>query len=80
MHSIYDFRKEDLEKLRTWTNNCARAVWQRLFLQQITMTKTGRFFHVIFILKNKQGDRNNLGVNQSKTIIKLTMLIKLKVT
>ena len=71
---------EDLEKLRTWTNNCARAVWQRLFLQQITMNKTGKFFHIIFILINKQGDRNHLGVNQSKTIIKLTMLIKLKVT
>ena len=44
------------------------------------MTKTGRFFHVIFILANKQGVRCQLGVNQSKTIIKPTMLIKLKMT
>ena len=42
------------------------------------MTKTGRFFHVIFILTNRQGDRIHLGVNQSKTIIKSTMLMQLK--
>ena len=69
VHSIYDFPKlklflpkrsapikisaEHLEKLGTWTNNCAKAVRQRLFQQEITMTKTGRFFHVIFILTNK---------------------------
>ena len=95
-HSIYNFRElklflpnwfesikisaDDLERLWTWTNNCATAVRQRLFHQEIKMTKTGRFFHVIFILTNKQGDRNHTGVNQSKTIIKPTMLIQLKMT
>ena len=44
------------------------------------MTKTGWFFHVIFILTNKQGDRYHSGVNQSKTITKPTMLIQLKMT
>ena len=94
--SIYNFRKlklflpkwsesikisaDDLERLWTWTNNCATAVRQRLFHQEIKMTKTGRFLHVIFILTNKQGDRNHTGVNQSKTIIKPTMLIQLKMT
>ena len=78
-HSIYNFRElklflpkwsesikisaDDLERLWTWTNNCATAVRQRLFHQEIKMTKTGRFFHVIFILTNKQGDRNHTSVN-----------------
>ena len=44
------------------------------------MTKTGRFFHVIFILTNKQGNQYHSGVNQSKTIMKPTMLIQLKMT
>ena len=39
-----------------------------------------KVFQVIFILTNKQGDRNHSGVNQSKTIIKPTMLIQLKMT
>ena len=95
-HSFYNFRElklllpkwsesiktsaDDLERLWTWTNNCARAVRLRLFHQEIKMTKLGRFFHVIFILTNKQGDRNHSGVNQSKTIIKPTMLIQMKMT
>ena len=53
---------------------------QRHFHPEIKMTKTGRFFHVIFILTNKQGDRYHSGVNQSKTITKPTMLIQLKMT
>ena len=44
------------------------------------MTKTARFFHVIFIFANKQDGRYHSGVNQSKTIIKPTMLIQLKMT
>ena len=87
-HSIYNFRElklflpkwsesikisvDDLEKLWTWTSNCARVVRQRLFHQEMKMITTGRFFYVIFILSNKQGDRNHSGVNQSKTIIKPT--------
>ena len=71
---------DDLERLWTWTNNCARAVRQRHFHQEIKMTKTGRFFHVIFILTNKQGNQYHSGVNQSKTIMKPTMLIQLKMT
>ena len=67
-HSIYNFRElklflpkwsesikisvDDLERLWTWTNNFPRAVPQRLFRQEIKMTKTGRFFHAIFILIN----------------------------
>ena len=87
-HSIYNFRdlkfflpkwsesikisSDNLERLWPWTNNCARAVRQ--------MTKTGRFFRVIFILTNKQGDRIHSGVNRSKTIIKSIMLMQLKMT
>ena len=93
-HSIYNFRElklflpkwsesikisaDDLERLWTWTNNCARAARQKLFHQEIKMTKTGRLIFVIFILTNKRGDRIHLGVNQSKTIIKSTMLMQLK--
>ena len=50
------------------------------FDQEIKITKTGIFFHVILFLTNKQGDRNHSVVNQSKTIIKQIMLIQLKVT
>ena len=39
-----------------------------------------KVFHVIFILTNTQGDRIHSRVNQSKTIIKSTMLMQLKVT
>ena len=53
---------------------------QKLFHQEIKVIKTGRFFHVIFILTNKQGDRIHSGVNQSKAIIKSTMLMQLKMT
>ena len=95
-HSIYNFCElrlflanwsesikisgDDLERLWTWSNNCARAVRQRHFHQEIKITKTGRFFHVIFILTYKQGDSYHSGVNQCKTIIKPTMLIQLKMT
>ena len=53
---------------------------QRHFHPEIKMTTTGRFFHVTFILTNKQGDRYHSGVNESKTIIKPTMLTQLKMT
>ena len=95
-HSIYNFRElklffpkwsesikisaDDLAKPWIWTNNCARAVRQRLFHQKMKMITTGRFFYIISILTNKQGDRNHSGVNQSKIIIKPTMSIQLKMT
>ena len=52
---------EDEEKLRSFANNYARAVRQKLS----TRKKDRDMF---FLRKKQQGDRDHSGVNQSKTI------------
>ena len=69
---------EDEEKLWTCANNYPRAVWQRTSHQE---KRQGHVSTLSLFPRNKQqGDRDHSGVNQSKTIIKLAMLIQLKVT
>ena len=61
----------------TCPNNYARAVRQRTFHQE---TSQGHISTLSLFLTNKQGDRDLSGVNQSKTIIKPSILIQLRVT